>query len=82
LTAQHGALIDTLHAYAPMLLGGIRCRSAKNGLILCIYVMDRRIPTDKESLAFVEREARDYVGEGAIDISAYIKKNACNIRFL
>ncbi|MBS3949617.1 MAG: sugar phosphate isomerase/epimerase [Peptococcaceae bacterium] len=70
-----GVLIDTLHAHrsrvSPHELANI-----PNNWIKLVHLCDGpvEIPTDRESLIFTGREARNYVGEGAIDIAAYLAR--------
>lgn len=67
-------MVDTLHFY--------RSRVALEELDSCpaelfkmAHICDgpKEIPTDKEGLIFTGRDARYYVGEGAIDIASIIK---------
>jgi sugar phosphate isomerase/epimerase len=70
-----GVLVDTLHSYrsrvAPEELDAIP-REWLHFAHICDAPAE--IPTDKESLIYTGREARLYVGEGAIDIAAYINR--------
>jgi sugar phosphate isomerase/epimerase len=79
-----GLMIDTLHAY--------RSRVKPEELKDCpqewfrfVHLCDgpKEIPDSKDELIRVGRDAREYVGEGAIDIAAYMqyipKTAACSI---
>lgn len=68
-----GVLIDTLHAHRSHVTPQEVANLPKNWLNM-VHLCDgpAEIPTDRESLIFTGREARNYVGEGAIDIAAYL----------
>lgn len=70
-----GVMVDTLHAYRSKVAPEELKKIPAEWLNFC-HICDGpvEIPTAKEDLIFVGRDARQYVGEGAIDIAAYLKE--------
>ncbi len=68
-------LIDTLHAYRSR-VSPLELDAVPKDWFRMAHICDgpADIPTDKESLIFVGRDAREYVGQGAIDVAAYIER--------
>ena len=79
-----GVMVDTLHAYRSRVAPEDLKQIPKEWFNFC-HICDgpKEIPTNKEDLIFVGRDAREYVGEGSIDIAAYVaqmpKDTVCSI---
>lgn len=68
-----GILVDTLHAHRSRVTPQEVADLPKDWLHMAHFCDGpAEIPSDRESLIFVGRDARDYVGEGAIDVAAYV----------
>jgi len=79
-----GVMIDTLHAYRSRVAPEELRQIPREWFNFC-HICDgpAEIPVSKEELIYVGRDAREYVGEGAIDIAAYVaqmpKDTVCSI---
>ncbi|GHS88437.1 hypothetical protein AGMMS49957_09940 [Synergistales bacterium] len=79
--------IDTLHFYRSR-IGLDELDACPKNLFRFIHICDgpaeipeESSPTYKDDLIYVGRDAREYVGEGAIDIAAIVKKLPDNVLF-
>lgn len=79
-----GVMVDTLHAYRSRVAPEDLKQIPAQWINFC-HICDgpAEIPTDKADLIYVGRDAREYIGEGSIDIAAYIaqlpKDTVCSI---
>lgn len=70
-----GIMIDTLHAHRSHVPASALSALPREWFHMA-HICDgpAEIPTDRETLIFQGRDAREYVGDGGIDIAAYVRE--------